>query len=152
MSLAFGDDRVVARFGPVFVGSQLIGGTPPNWKQLIPSEPPMQVRIYAPDMERAMRRVQKVAEDGSGTVRFAWGDGAMTVSAKAEEKGEVQATIPVDIQGDPGKIALNVKYLLEYLKGKMGLLTMGVSTPQSPVLFRYGGAPLVLIMPLFVQW
>lgn len=152
IQLAFGDGKLTARFGPVFVGSQLIGGTPPNFRQLIPSEPPMEVRIYAPDLERAVRRVRKVAEDGKGTVRFAWEDGTMKVSAKAEEKGEVEAKIPVEIQGDPGRVAMNVKYLLEYLKGKTGLVTMGVSSPQSPILFRYAASPLVLIMPMQVQW
>ncbi len=152
MSLAFGDDRLVAKFGPVFVGSQLIAGTPPNWRQLIPSEPPMQVHIYAPDLERAVRRVREVAEGGGNIIRLVWQDGSMTLSARAEEKGEIEATIPVEIQGEAGRTALNVNYLLEYLKGKTGLVTMAVSSPQSPVLFRRGGAPLVLIMPMFVQW
>lgn len=152
ISLAFGDNRLVARFGAVFVGSQLIGGTPPNFRQLIPGEPTQQVRIYAPDLERAVRRVREVAEAGSGIVRLVWGDGTMTLSARAEDKGEVQATIPAEVQGDPGRTALNVHYLMEYLKDKTSLVTMGVSEPQSPVLFHHGGAPLVLIMPMHVQW
>lgn len=151
IQLSFGD-RLTARFGPVFVGSQLIGGTPPNFKQLIPQDPPMEVRIYAPDLERAVRRVRKIAEESKGIVRLVWEDESMTVSAKAAEKGEIEATLPVEIQGEPGKVALNSGYLLEYLKDKTSLVTMGVTNPQSPVTLRYGASPLVLLMPMNVQW
>lgn len=145
-------DRLTARFGTVFVGSQLIKGTPPNFKQLIPQDPPMEVRIYAPDMDRAVRRVRKIAEESNGIVRLVWEDKSMTVSAKAKEKGEIEATIPVEIQGEPGKVGLNLGYLLEYLRDKTSLLTMGVTNPSSPVTLRYGASPLVLLMPMMVEW
>jgi len=151
LHLSLGSNGLRARFGPVSMVSQLIAGTPPNFKQLIPTEPPTGVYIYAPDLERAVRRVRGVAEDAKGIVRLAWENGTMTVSARGEEKASVEATIPVQTQGDPGKVALNVKYLLEYLKGKTGMVTMGITSPTAPVLFRYASSPLVLIMPMFAQ-
>jgi len=151
LHLSFGDNGLSASFGPVSMVSQLIAGTPPNFRQLIPAEPPIGVYIYAPDLERAVRRVRGVAEDARGIVRLAWENGTMTVSAKGEEKASVEATIPVQAQGDPGKVALNIKYLLEYLKGKTGMVTMGVTSSTAPVLFRYASSPLVLIMPMFTQ-
>lgn len=150
IQLGFGDKGLRARFWSICMVSQLVGGTPPNFVQLIPKDPPMEVQLYAPDLERAVRRVRKIAEEGSGIVRFVWGDGSMKVSAK--EKGEVQASIPVEVQGEPGKVGLNVKYLLEYLKDKTGLVTMGVTSTTSPVVFRYRTSPLVLIMPMHVDW
>ncbi len=151
LHLSLGDNGLQARFGPVSMVSQLIAGTPPNFRQLIPAEPPIGVYIYAPDLERAVRRVRGVAEDARGIVRLAWENGTMNVSAKGEEKASIEATIPVEIQGDSGKVALNVKYLLEYLKGKTGMVTMGVTSSTAPVLFRYASSPLVLIMPMFTQ-
>ena len=47
---------------------------------------------------------------------------------------------------------MNIGYLLEYLRGKQGLVTMGVKTERDPILFTHGPSPLVVIMPMFVQW
>ena len=49
----------------------------------------------------------------------------MTLSARNEESGEVRAEIAVEAGSIPGRIALNVKYLLEYLAGKDGLIATG---------------------------
>jgi DNA polymerase-3 subunit beta len=140
------------RFGLVTLIARLIQGSPPNFKQLIPGEPPLTVRVLGPDLERAVRRMAAIARDGKGIVRLTWGSGMMRLSARSEEKGEVEATIPVETSGGPGRIALNISYLREYLSGKQGVVSMGVSTVSSPVLFRYGNAPLVVVMPMFVQW
>ncbi len=151
LQLGFGDNGLMARFGSIRMVSRLISGTPPNFVQLIPPKPPLEVQLYAPDLERAARRVRKVAKDGKGIVRLVWEDGSMKVSAKAEGEGEVQATIPVVIQGEPGKVGLDIKYLLEYLKGKTGLVTMGITSETSPIVFHYRASPLVLIMPMMIE-
>jgi len=49
-------------------------------------------------------------------------------------------------------VGLNAKYLLDYLKGKEGIVTITVTEEKSPVGFRYQAGPTVLIMPMFVQW
>jgi hypothetical protein len=45
-----------------------------------------------------------------------------------------------------------VKYLLEYLEGKEGVVTLGKESVSSPALFHYGSKPIVAIMPMQVQW
>ncbi|GAI75298.1 unnamed protein product, partial [marine sediment metagenome] len=121
-------------------------------KQLIPEDTPTKIRLFASDLERAVRRVRDVAKDESGIVRFTWTETAMTVSAKSEKKGSVEAQVSVQTEGEPGKTAVNVDYLLNYLKGREGLVSIGVRSAQDPVLFRHSTSPLVMIMPMFVQW
>ena len=75
----------------------------------------------------------------------------MTVSASSEEVGKVEGTLPVQAD-NPDKVAINIKYLLEYLDGKEGLITMGLTGKTSPVAFRHRASPLVMVMPLNVQW
>lgn len=152
LELALSQDMLQARFGPVTLLAKLIQGTPPNWRQLIPGESALKVWVYAPDLERAVRQVAGVARDGSGIVRLTWDEGELTVSAKSEAKGEVEAAVPVETEGGPGKVALNVTYLLDYLKNREGKVLMGVDQPSNPVAFRHGTSPLVVIMPMFVQW
>jgi len=152
LQLGLADSTLLARFGRVTLVSKLIEGTPPRYKQLIPQDTPLKVRVFAPELDRAVRRVRDMARDSSGIVRLSWTDTTMTVSAKAADKGEVQADLLVQTEGGAGKVAINVSYLLEYLSGREGLLTIGVSGGTSPVLFRHGTSPLVLIMPLHTDW
>lgn len=150
LQLALGDGRLRLAFGRATVIAQLIKGTPPNFAQLIPGEVSQEVRFFAPDLERAVRRLHDVARDSSGIVRLTWTDTSLTATAKSEKKGEVKAEVPVQAAG-PGRIGLNASYLLNYLNGREGVVTMGVRD-QGPVLFRHSSSPLVLIMPMSVQW
>ncbi len=151
MELAMGNG-LMARFGRVTLFSTLIEGSAPNFSQVIPKEPPLKVRVFAPELERAVRRCAQVARDEKDIVRLIWTEAALTVSAKNGEKGNVEAEVPVQTEGGAGKIAVNVSYLLDYLKGKEGLVSIGVKSPQDPILFRHGTTPLVVIMPMFVEW
>ena len=150
--LALGDGLLEARFGSVCMIAKLIEGSPPNFRQLIPQDAPHKVRALAPDFERALRQVREVAKDSYGTVRLIWSEAEMTVQAKGKEKGEVETAFSVETEGGPGRIAVNCSYMLDYLRSKEGLVAMGVRGPLDPILFRYGASPLVLIMPMFVQW
>ncbi len=143
---------LMARFGRVTLFSTLIQGSAPNFTALIPKEPPLKVRVFAPEFERAVRRCAEISGDGKGIIRLIWTENAMTVSAKSDEKGSVEAVIQVQTEGGTGKIAINAKYLLGYLKGKEGLVSMCVKGVQDPALFRYASSPLVVMMPMFVQW
>ena len=150
LELALGDGRLMARFGRVTLGIRLIEGTSPNFRQLLPQDPPLKVRVFAPALERAVRRLYGIARDSRGIVRLAWADTTLTVSATSDDKGKVEAEVPVQTEGDPGRVALNVSYLLDYLKGKEGLVTVGAKDESSPVLLRHATSPPVVIMPMFV--
>ena len=153
MELTLGETALSVQFGRVTAVSSLISGTAPNFSQLVPQEPPLKVRVFAPDLERAVQRVKQIATDASGIVRFVWTEETMTVSALSSDKGEVEVQVPVQTDGGPGRVAVNVSYLLGYLKDKQGLISMGVTNPSSPILFRNGAAtPLVVIMPMHVNW
>ena len=130
---------------------KLIQGTPPDFKQLIPKEIPTTVKFFPGEMERAVKRLRPIAKDGKSIVRLVWTNDTMTVSAQSEEAGKVEGTLPAQAD-NPNKVGLNIKYLLEYLKGKEGIITMGVSSGTAPVMFRHRASPLVLVMPMFVEW
>ena len=132
------------------VVANLIDGKIPNYAQLVPSgEPILKSEIFAPQLMAAVLRVKDVAKAGSGITRFEFEDGMINVSAK-DGDNEVGSTIDaISTQGEPSSIALNQKYLLEYLKGKEGIITFTRYTEQGPVTFEYGKTPKVLIMPMF---
>jgi len=151
LELALGGGHLQARCGPMTLGIKLIEGTPPNFLQLIPAEPPLKVEVFATDLERAARQVGEVAREGSAIIRLAWSESSMAVSAR-DGDNEMEVSIPVTSEGGDGRVALNVNYLLEYLRGREGMVTLGVTNPESPVVFRHGASPVVICMPMFVQW
>ncbi|MBI4284522.1 MAG: hypothetical protein HY670_01300 [Chloroflexi bacterium] len=152
LELTLNKTMLQVRFGRVTLTARLIEGDSPNFKQFIRQEAPLKVRMLAPDFERAVRRVQDMARENSGIVRLAWSGSAMAVSARSEEKGEVEVSLPVTGEGGDGRVALNVSYLLDYLRGRECLVTMSVTTDKAPVLFQHAASPLVVLMPIFVQW
>ncbi len=141
-SLQFGKSRVIF---------MLTQGNPPNFKALIPV-PTKKVQVLASDFERAVLRIRDIASDNSGIVRLTWTDTELTVSAKSEENGESEATIPASAQDGPGRIGLNVAYLSGYLKGKDGLVTFGITSESAPILFQHPRTPVTVVMPMQVQW
>jgi len=147
-----GAELLRLRFGGVTALIKLIEGTSPNFKQLIPEDiPTPQVKFFSDDLERAVKRLHPIARGGSGIVRLSWTNDTMTVSASNEEAGKVEGTLPVQAD-NPDRVAIDIRYLLEYLKGKEGMITMGLTGKTAPVVFRHRSSPLVLVMPMNVQW
>lgn len=141
------------RFGSIRLIAKPIAGTAPDHLALLNNfREPIKVKLMAPELKNAVRRLEGIAKDGTGIVRLKWTESSMTVSARSEEKGEISAEIPVQPESSPGRVALNVKYLLDYLEGKEGLITLGKDQGSSPALLHYGSKPVVAIMPMNVQW
>ena len=139
-------------FGVVSLLVRTVAGTPPSFKQLIPADPPCKVQFYAPDFEVSLRRLMGTARDGNGAVRMVWADGSMALSTEDKGLGNIEVSMPAQALNGAGRIAINMKYLQEYIKGKSGLVTMGVTTVSGPALFRHSSSPLVVIMPMNVSW
>ncbi len=141
-----------AHFGVVSMLVKTVAGTPPSFKTLIPADPPSKVQFYAPDFEVSLRRLMGTAKDGNGAVRMAWADGSMALSTEDTGLSNIEVNIPAQALNGACRIAISMKYLQEYIKGKSGLVTMGVTTVSGPALFRHSNSPLVVIMPMNVSW
>jgi DNA polymerase III sliding clamp (beta) subunit (PCNA family) len=109
------------------------------------------VKFFAPELDRALRGLSTLARDGKGKVRLSWTETTMTLGAKSEGDADIEMALPVTASA-PGRIALNIGYLLEYLKGKQGLVTLAVKTSESPALLQHSASPLTVVMPMFTQW
>ena len=153
LKLALADGIADFQFGNIQLTAKPIAGTAPDHLALLNNfHEPVKVKLMAPELRNAVRRVEGIARDGTGIVRLKWTETVMTISAKHEETGESSADIPVLPESIPGRVGLNVKYLRDYLEGKEGLITLGKDEGSSPALFHYGSQPIVAIMPMNVQW
>ena len=130
----------------------LVDGKPPDWLKLVPKEEPiLQVRVLAEDLEVAVRRVRGVAQDAKGLIRFDFKDDTATLSAKSDGQKVETSFKTVESSGTPNKFALDAAYLLDYLSGKQGLVTISWTGKSAPVALRSLNDPRVLIMPMSMK-
>lgn len=141
-----------ASFGSVTLLTHLIEGHFPNYRQLIPDPQASRVTVLADAFRLALRQLEGVAKDGSGIVRLTWEGTTLKMSARGSEIGEVESEVKAQVEGEAGRIAFNLKYLQEFLKGKQGVVTFQAEAPSKPGLFTAPGAPKVVLMPMMVQW
>lgn len=132
---------------------KLVEGSPPAFVKLIPKGKPIfQAQIMASDLMLAVRRAAGVAAYNSDIIRMMFNDGAATISAKvddADNPQEIESSIKTfSPMGEPNKVALDAKSLLEYLGGKEGVVTLSWEKDGEPVLLQHQKTPKVLIMPM----
>jgi DNA polymerase III subunit beta len=151
--------QVLFRMKDVELVSQLIQGTFPNFRQLIPASYSTRAVISTPDFLRATKTAAIFARDGSGIVRLQitpdGTSGKVSVSARSEQIGDNVGEIDAKVEGEAAKIAFNGKYLTDVL-GVIheGEIVLETTTPSSPGVIRPIGAEnyVHIIMPMFVQW
>ncbi|MCX6012283.1 MAG: DNA polymerase III subunit beta [Chloroflexi bacterium] len=142
----------------VQIVSQLIQGSFPNYKQLIPARFSTKATVVLADFLNAAKSASIFARDGSGIIRLQvvpGSPGKIMISAQAEELGDNIGEIDATVDGEPAKIAFNSKYLTDVLsvikESQVELETTGSSSPG--VIKPVGSDNYIhIVMPMFVQW
>ncbi|MBM3939946.1 MAG: DNA polymerase III subunit beta [SAR202 cluster bacterium] len=152
--------QVLFRMKNVEMVSQLIQGTFPNYRQLVPQEHATRVVVGLGELQRAARTAAIFAKDGSGIIRLQMqpagkGGGKLTISSRAEEVGEHVSELEAGVEGQDARIAFNSKYLTEVLNviGEKQV-SVELTTSSSPGVLRPVGNDryVHVVMPMFVQW
>ncbi len=128
---------------------KLIQGNPPDFLKLIPKdEPVLKASFYAPELEVAINRVKSMASEGAGMVRMDFKDSQATIWAGDGDLRAESSISTLNAEGVPNKLAINAKYILDYLNGKEGLMTLSWTGQSAPIAFHSHNHPRVLIMPM----
>ena len=153
--------QVLFRLKDIEIVSQLLQGTFPNYRQLIPQGHSTRSTVSTPEFLRATKTASIFARDGNGIVRLQAtpGEGAvlgsMSISARSEQVGDNVGEIDAQVEGETAKIAFNGKYLIDVLSViHEGQVALETTTPSSPGGIRPVGSEsyVHIIMPMFVQW
>ncbi len=148
--------------GNVEIVSQLMPGSFPNYRSLIPENYKNQVLADLSDFTNAVKTASIFARDGSGIVRIQIvGNGesaGLSISSRAEELGENKGEIDARVEGEideESRIAFNNKYLADVLDvlGD-GEVVFEMTGASSPGVLRSISKPgyTHVVMPMFVQW
>ena len=172
------NSRACFEVGRHLVMAQLMGGTYPNYAQLVPDNLPWQVQVNSQDLKGAVESAAVYAVDGSNIIRF-WventpapenlpddaevnGNGLVRVSARTEEVGyakrEARCAEVSGLDGEEtenmGRIAFNFRYMRDLLKVDTGPVVLAASNPSSPGLWTFPNASgyKQVVMPMYCQW
>ena len=155
--------------------TQLIAGTYPDYKSLVPENSDTTMTIPLEGIAQVARSMNVIAREGSAIVRLVASDlegqGRLTLLANAEDLGNSEGSLDIDIEGEEGKIAFNVRFLTDLVQHSQGgtsnpvetdgdrapgteMLVLSITTPSSPAVFRHSSHPgfTHVVMPMYVQW
>ncbi|MBI4236608.1 MAG: DNA polymerase III subunit beta, partial [Chloroflexi bacterium] len=135
--------QVLFRLKSAEMVSQLLQGTFPNYRQLIPESFSTRAVADVAEFLRVTRTAAIFARDGSGVVRLyvTPGEGAtagsLRLASRSEEVGENEGTIDALVEGPEAHIAFSSRYLTDILGvlGK-GRVALEVTSPSSPGVLR----------------
>lgn len=161
MAFPRGRSQVVFRMKDIELTSQLIEGTFPDFKQVIPTRYETRTIISTDALLKACKQAEIFARESShiARVNIKPGDEEMTpgtveIFAQSEETGSNETVVDATIEGPPVLIAFNVRYLRDVLE-VIGTPNVALETTQSrsPGVIRpLGGNDgfLHVIMPMHI--
>ena len=163
-------NQALFRLDNVEIVSQLVQGSFPDYKQLIPESYTSSAIMTVNDFNKAIRTASIFARDGRGIVRLVLNNGdqqntgTVTVASRAEEVGENTGVIDAEIIGnttdstdsddEQSKIAFNSKYISDVLSiMQTEKVSLQISSPSSPGVLKPVGQDNYthVVMPMFVQ-
>ncbi len=149
----------------IVLGSQLIQGNFPNYRQLIPDSSTTSMAVESSEFLRATKTAAVFAREGNGTIRLYMTPGenemagAVRLEARSDQIGDHVGSIDANIGGEEAHIAFNHKYLEEVLGVLNSGVTLEITSPSSPGTIRPANSDaddttsyVHVVMPMYVQW
>jgi DNA polymerase-3 subunit beta len=159
VTIAPNRSQVFFRMSNIDLISQLVEGSFPDYKQIMPKSYSTRTVVDSAELLKAVKIASFFARDAANIVRLriAPGEGGLggklTVMATSAELGDNVAEINVDVEGPAIEIAFNAKYLLDVFSViTMPKVALETSNPSSPGVIRSVGdeAFVHVIMPMHI--
>lgn len=146
--------QVIFAISDIEVVSRLIEGRFPDFEKIIPGKGKTKVLVEREELTRAVRIASIFARESANIVKFNIQKGSFEVSANTAQVGDNKSRVGSKIEGEPGKIAFNSRYLLDLLN-IIGAeqVSFEMTGSLNPGVFRPVGddSYLHIIMPVRVQ-
>ena len=149
--------QVVFLAADQMVTSRTLEGTYPNYGQLIPDGFNRTLALDRRGLIAALERIAVLADQHNNVVKFSSqpDEGAVHISADAQDVGSGSESLPASLTGDAIQIAFNVRYVLDGLKA-MGSdrVVLHCNAPTTPAVLKPEGdaeAFTYLVMPVQIR-
>jgi DNA polymerase-3 subunit beta len=144
------ENQVVFGIDGVWLTTRRIDGQFPNYKQLVPEAFEHEVALPRDEILDVVRRIAVMAQRNSPLrVRFA--EGEVNVSARTQDVGEAEESLPAQFGAEPLEIGFNAEFLRDGIESVDGeTIRMRLISPLRPCVLQAEGADdfLYLIMPI----
>jgi DNA polymerase-3 subunit beta len=144
------ENQVVFGVDGVWLTTRRIDGQFPNYKQLIPESFDHEVPLPRDEVLDVVRRIAVMAQRNS-PLRLRFAEGQLTVSARTQDVGEAEESLPVPFSGEALEIGFNAEFLRDGIESVTGeTIRFRLISPLRPCVLQAEGADdfLYLIMPI----
>jgi len=149
---AISENQIFFTIGQTEVISRLVDGQYPDYKNIIPENFNSIVVVEKDKLQNALK-TNALFSQNSSSVRLEFAQGKLTVSSESEGLGSGVAEIPAKLEGEPGGLLLNFRYVLDFLSQlPPGEVSIKIVNDSSPAVFVPTNQPgyLYLVMPIKV--
>ena len=159
MLVAANRNQVFFHLTDIDLVSQLIEGSFPDYKQIIPTTYNTKTVVNTAEFLAAVRMAFIFARESANIVRVQMapdddgGSGRLIISATSSEHGDNVGELDATIEGPPTEIAFNARYLIDALNVvDTAQVLLETRDPTSPGVMRpVGGGDFVhIIMPMHI--
>jgi DNA polymerase-3 subunit beta len=133
----------------VLLITKLIEGNYPNYRQVIPGEAKERIALGREEFQQALRRAEIMTSEKANSVKLAFGNNTLTITANSPEVGEARETLAINYKGKEFAIAFNPRYLIDPL-GALSVdeVFMELIDELSPGVVKINGPFLYVVMPM----
>lgn len=160
MRIAANHSQAFFHFDDIDLVSQLVEGTFPTYRQIIPTVANTKAIVNTAEFLQAARMAAIFARDAANIARLNIVPGSngvesqMIVSAISAEQGDNVSALDIQVEGAPIEIAFNARYLVEALSViTSAQVQFETRDPSSPGVLRPVGDPdfVHIIMPMHIS-
>lgn len=154
VSVITGSNEISFILGPATIATRLLGGTYPDYRQLIPPDYPNRFHTGKETLIAALRRVRLLVRDNTTPVRLAMRQGGVDLSVVSQEVGEASESVDGDFTGEDLSIAFNPSYLIDGIEAVLDdEVLIETAEPSRPATVRAAGHDeyRYLLMPVRVS-
>ncbi len=151
VQLAVRQNELLVRSPQATIITRLLEGRFPRWREVIPqSRDSSKIDLPVGQFASAVRQAQIVMSEEKRGIDFMFGEGTLVASGRAAEIGESRVEMPISYDGRIITIALDPKFVLDFLKvlDPSSTLTIDLIDGDSAALCKTDDGYCYVIMPL----
>jgi DNA polymerase-3 subunit beta len=150
VKIAFRPNEVLMKTERAMLYSRLVEGKFPNYRQAIPKDGAHRVNLTVGPFLSAVRQAAIMTDDESKRVVFTFAKGTLTLQARGAQTGRSKVEMPIEYKGESLAMGFDPKFIGDMLKvlEPDTPLTLDVTDPNTPAVFRQDPNYLYVVVPL----
>jgi len=135
--------------GGIYLVSKVVEGNYPNYKQVIPKETELRIKVERELLLDCVRRAALVTSDKSNSIKIKVSENLMEIMGSSPEYGESHESVAIQYSGREVAVAFNPEFVVHPLKAvTKDEVIFELKDELSPGVIRTTDSFLCVIMPL----